>query len=472
VAESGAVLPGVLPEPGAGEWSDEDAARPIEALPLRQLLQISLYWLGINAIMGGINIAVVERVSVMFPADKGFYLALQGFVILWVNILVQPTVGMISDYTRSRWGRRKPYIAIGATLDVLFVIGLATANSYVVLVAFLFLLQFSSNFAQGPFQGYVPDLVPEKQVGLASAMVGAMQTVGFIVGGIVVSVAYILPKGPDGHSDFTIPTIAVAVIEFATAVGTVLWVREGGAPRDRRGRTWFEVARSAWALDILGERSFVFLVLSRLMFFAGINALLNWFLVFFNQTLHIPDSDKALLVPVTNIAVALVTVAATFPSARISDRIGRKPVIYASCGVGAVGLLVIALAPGYPVFLLGAMIIGLASGTFLAVDWALMTSIIPKAASGRYMGISNIAVAAAGTLAGWVVGPLVDIVGQHELQLPEGPRAGELAAVAFFVLAAVFLRYVDPRPRDERLADDRLAAARTSSGPVVAPLEA
>src|SRR5665811_2056007 len=131
--------------------SDEDAERPTERLPLRQLVQISLYWLGINAIMGGIGIAIQERVPGMVPAgEKGMFLALQGYLILGVNIVVQPTIGMISDYTQSRWGRRKPYIAIGATLDVVFIIGLATSSTYVALVAFLFLLQFSSNFAQGP----------------------------------------------------------------------------------------------------------------------------------------------------------------------------------------------------------------------------------------------------------------------------------------------------------------------------------
>jgi len=232
-----AVLADVLPSTlAAVEWSDEDAARPTEPLPLRQLAQIAVYWLGINAIMGGIGIALQERVPGMVPlGEKGTYLALAGFLTLGVNIVVQPTVGMVSDYTRSRWGRRKPYIAIGATLDVVFIIGLATANSFAVLVAFLFLLHFSSNFAQGPFQGYVPDLVPDKQVGLASAMVGAMQTVGFIVGGIIVSAAYLFaPAG--GQPDYTLPTIALGFIELATAIGTILWVREGGAPRDRRGR--------------------------------------------------------------------------------------------------------------------------------------------------------------------------------------------------------------------------------------------
>jgi MFS family permease len=459
VTEVGVVLPGVAPEAGpVVEWSDEDAARPTDALPLRQLLQISVYWLGINAIMGGIGIAIQKRVPQMVPAGQGgTYLAIQGLVIVWVNILVQPTIGMISDYTHSRWGRRKPYIAIGATLDVLFLIGVALSNSYVVLVVFLLLLQFSSNFAQGPFQGYVPDLVPEKQVGLASAMVGSMQTLGYIVGGIIVSLALLVDPA---HPDFVIPTIALGIIEFATAMGTLRWVREGGAPRDRRGRSWVQIARSAWATDILKERSFVFLVLSRLMFFAGINTLLAWFVIFLDRTVLVLPSEQGILYPATQVVVAVVTAGATIPSARISDRVGRKPVIYVACLIGGAGLVVMAVAPSFLVFLFGAMLLGVASGTFLAVDWALMTDIIPKAASGRYMGISNIAVAAAGTLAGAVVGPIIDVVG-GKAETGDGPRAAYLVAVVFFVLAAWFLRSVDPRPRDVRLADEgaKVAAA-------------
>jgi MFS family permease len=104
------------------------------------------------------------------------------------------------------------------------------------------------------------------------------------------------------------------------------------------------------------------------------------------------------------------------------------------------------------------VLIGIASGTFVAVDWALMTDIIPKAASGRYMGISNIAVAAAGTLAGVLIGPLIDIVGGKEL-LPIGPRVAWLAAVAFFALSALFLRRVDPTPRVQRRATEARAQA-------------
>jgi len=440
--------------------------RPTVPLPLGQLIQIALYWFGINTIWGGMGILIQERVPQLVPAGQGgTFIGIQGFVTLSIAVLIQPTIGMISDYTISRWGRRKPYIAIGATLDVLFVIGVATSQTYVSLVAFLFLLQFSSNFAQGPFQGYVPDLVPARQVGLASALVGSMQTLGFIAGGIIISLGYIL-------KDFTFPTIALGLVEFATAVGTLLWVREGRQARERRGRSWVSIGLSAWGTDILREKSFVNLVLSRLMFLAGLNALIGFFAIYLTRTFGFSNDDKALWVPVTQIIVAVVTVAATVPSARLSDRVGRKPVIYVACAIGGLGMVVAGLAPGMPVFIVAAALIGAASGTFLAVDWALMTDIIPKAASGRYMGISNIAVASAGAVAGAVVGPIIDVAGGGIAQTGEGPRTAFLVAAAFFALSAFFLRRVDPRPRDVRMAAEVVAAIGLETAPAEVPASA
>src|ERR1043165_1919985 len=101
--EVGADIAGAGAAGGIDLYDDELGARPTLRLPFLQLAQISLYWLGINAIMGGIGIAIPERLTVMFPGDKGTFIAIQGFIVLWVNILVQPTVGMISDYTQTRW---------------------------------------------------------------------------------------------------------------------------------------------------------------------------------------------------------------------------------------------------------------------------------------------------------------------------------------------------------------------------------
>ena len=429
--------------------------RPTERLPLLQLFQVSLYWLGISLIMGGIGVVVQKQVPAFVPGDlQGPALAFQSIVTMIMASLIQPTVGMISDYTKSRWGRRKPFIAIGATLDVLFLYGIGSANDYLTLVAFLIAVQFSSNFAQGPFQGYVPDLVPQKQVGLASALVGVMQTLGFVLGTITITFGVTTGQ-------YLVPLVFLGLVELGTGIGTILWVREGRTARERRGRSWWSIARSAWGMDILQERSFVNLVLSRLFFLAGTNMLLGFYIIFMDQSLKLPTAEQQFWIIVTGATMALLTMASTIPSAKISDRVGRKPVIYVAAAIGAVGLLIIGLAPTVQVFVVGTVLIGVATGTFLAVDWALMTDIIPKASSGRYMGISNIAVAIGGPFASVIGGACLFFIGGATRD-PAGPRAAYLIGIGVFVLSAFFLRRVDPRPRAARLAAEAASAAQAA----------
>ena len=142
--------------------------------------------------------------------------------------------------------------------------------------------------------------------------------------------------------------------------------------------------------------------------------------------------------------VALGTVASVVPAARVSDRVGRKPVIWTSCALGAIGLSIVAAAPILPIAFVGALLYGISAGIFLAVDWALMTDIIPKAASGRYMGLSNVATASAGVLALAIGGTIMDLVGGGD-----GPRAALWIAVVFFGVGALLLRPVDERRRED-----------------------
>ncbi len=211
------------------------SGRPDLRLPMTQLLQLSLYWFGINAIWGAVDgVILQERVPDLVAAGTGgTALAVLKVLAVIMAIAIQPTVGTISDYTISRWGRRKPYIFIGASLDVVFLIAIAYSQTFLAVLVFVVLLQFSSNFAQGPFQGYIPDLVPAVQVGIASALVGVMSVLGVVGGQLIASLGYLSTP-----ADFTLPTIAVGVVEFLTMLGTVLWVREGRTPRDRKGRSW------------------------------------------------------------------------------------------------------------------------------------------------------------------------------------------------------------------------------------------
>ena len=157
---------------------------------------------------------------------------------------------------------------------------------------------------------------------------------------------------------------------------------------------------------------------------------------------------KLMLLAVVGVCVTLSVV----PSSRLSDRIGRKKVIYASCIAGGLGLGMGAVAPTLQVALAGAALFAIAAGAFLAVDWALMSDIVPKASTGRYMGISNVATASAGTVALALGGAAVMDTVNHAFGYGTGPRAALGFGVVCYILGALLLRPVVERRREYEAA--------------------
>jgi len=435
---------------GSAATATHDAeGRPIQLLSGGQLVRISLYWLGISTVWSGILDIVNGRIQFAGLAPKGseglgaLQIALVGTIIA---IAVQPTVGSISDYTITRWGRRKPYIFIGASLDVVFLYGIATANGLFAIGAFVTLLQFSSNFAQGPFQGYVPDLVPARQVGTASGLLGLFSALGNLFGYGAAALA-VRQSGSDPNA-FFYGTMAIGVIEFLAMLGVVSGVREGTRVKSRQGRSWFAIAREAWGMDILRERSFLWLVSSRLFILtaASLYPILSTFYLAQVFGLSAKETGDTKIVLLAIVAVCLTV--AVVPAARLSDRMGRKRIIYWSCAIGATGLALGAVAPILPVAMFGAALFALSAGAFLAVDWALMSDIVPKASTGRYMGISNVATASAGTVALALGGAAVMDTVNRWLGYGAGPRAALLLGVACYLVGALLLKPVVERRRE------------------------
>jgi MFS family permease len=430
----------ILSAVGVAAAQTQATGRPVGTLPIFQIFQLSIYWFGINAIWGGLNVILQRRMDGLVGKENaGSGLALLTLLGAIVAILVQPTIGTISDYTITRWGRRKPYIVIGAVLDVVFLAGVATATTYVSVVAFIVLLQISSNFAQGPFQGYVPDLVPAPQVGLASGLMGLMIILGRIGGVAIASIGLFT-------GSFVLATIGLGLLELATAIVTVITVDEGRVAPSREGRSWLQIATGAWGLDILKERSFVWLLGSRLFVLMATVTLTDFMLFYMSRSIGLSDSEIGIWINVATGLIALTTALTTFPAARLSDRLGRKTLVYFTCALGSVGMLGVALAPNILVSVLFVIPVGIAAGAFLAVDWALMTDIVPKATSGRYMGISNVVTGAAGPIAVAIGGIAMDRVGASDFSL--GPRIAFLFALVYYALGALLLRPVDERRRE------------------------
>ena len=221
-----------------------------------ELMRISLYWLALSGLWAGLGFLLLQAIadhlicpagvetsacaslpkSSLTPIIGGLRLKPEeavGLVALvgsLVAVIVQPTAAALSDYTRSRLGRRRPWILVGTALDVVFLVALASSQTFIAVAALVVLLQFSSNLAQGPFQGYVPDLVPEEQVGTASGLFGLMSVGGQLVGVAIAAVAVALGNLPAG-------VIAFAVLEVATMLPAVLGVADRQVEMPQRSGT-------------------------------------------------------------------------------------------------------------------------------------------------------------------------------------------------------------------------------------------
>ncbi|MBA3587829.1 MAG: MFS transporter, partial [Chloroflexi bacterium] len=151
------------------------------------------------------------------------------------------------------------------------------------------------------------------------------------------------------------------------------------------------------------------------------------------------------------LAVAIVgvsTAIAAIPGGRLSDRFGRRPVIWAAATIAGIGLLGVAVAPTPELAIASWIPFGIGMGTFLSADWALMADVIPKHTAGRYMGILNAGTAMAGPVFIIVAGPVQDLVAAG-FGDAAGPRVAMGVAAGFVALSALALTRVDPRRREE-----------------------
>jgi MFS family permease len=415
--------------------------RPTALLPFAQLARISAYWLGLTAIDAAVSLFIGFQLAftdIRGSIALGAATALVTLGGAVVAILVQPTVGAISDYTVTRWGRRKPFIVVGSLLDLVFLFGIATSNTLLMLATFVILLQFSTNIARGPFQGYVPDLVADAQVGMASAMVGMMQIIGNVTGYALISLAAVINNRP-------LAIAAVAVVELVAMVSVVWKVGAGQPAKPRQGRSWLSIARETWGTDVLKERSYVWLVASRLFFLMAGGILFAYVVVYLKNVFGYDESGAGGVNLAMLVVVVIGNLIAVVPASRASDRIGRKPVIYFACLVGAIGVAMTAFAPHVAIAIAGAGLFGVSAGMFLSVDWALMTDIIPRISAGRYMGLSNVATGSAPLFAAAVGGIVLDLSTKLAGQTV-APRATFIVAVALYGVSALLLRpVVEPR---------------------------
>lgn len=342
--------------------------------------------------------------GIVAESQKNTYLGIITVVGLLLAMIVQPLAGAVSDRTNLKWGRRRPYILIGTVLTIVCLLVLGKVDSVVAVLIVYCLIQIFANTAHGPWQGLIPDMVPENKKGLASGVKGLIEILGAI-GGIYL-VGRLVSNAPanDVNQGIFISLCILALVMAVCMIITIITVKEH-PPEKRVEVSLADSFRSTFLMDFRKDRSFIYYLISRLIFLLPLMVLRMYGLFFISDISEI--TDPAAVVADLTIIIGIFLIIVVYPAGYLADKIGRKIIIIIAGLVGAVGVCIMIFLHSYIWILVGGAFIGIANGSFMSASWAMATDQVNKGEEARYMGLTNLATAGAGILAAGG-GPAID----------------------------------------------------------------
>ncbi|MCO1654144.1 MFS transporter [Pseudonocardia humida] len=361
----------------------------------------------VNIANGGVaNSLVPNLIAELDEANKVAIFGLTGAVSAVAAVVSQPLWGLLSDRTRSRLGRRVPWIVggvvgLGATL-----LGLALGGTVALVVALAAVVAIFYSMITGPLSAIIPDRTPVARRGVFSALGSLGIFVGGLIG-IVIASRFV--------GDLTVGFVVMAGLAVIGGIPFALALRDRKfdtvAPVAERV-SWTETLRSFF-VDPRKHPDFFWAFIARLVLIVGYWSIVSFQLYILDDYIGLGLAQANEVFPLVTGVMSLAIIVALVPSGLISDRIGRrKPFVVVASIVVAVSCVVPIVSPTITGALVSIALGGLGIGVYLAVDQALMTQVLPNASdAGKDLGVLNIAQAGGQVLAPLVASLVISVAG-------------------------------------------------------------
>lgn len=349
----------------------------------------SYIWLLVFAVFGvfmafvtPIAISLAIRVEDLAPGRDEYlgYITGAGGI---TAVLAAPLFGRLSDRTRSRLGRRRPYLIGLTAVGVVALLVMALAPNVFVLGLGWVLAQVGWGSAFVLLTVTQADRLPESQRGRVSALSGVVQQLAPIAGALMAG-------GLAGNSLllFLVPGVfgVVAVTVFVCFVPEPdsRGMDKPGEPFSLGGLV------HTYTFDLRRYPDFAWNWLGKFLFMFGVTFNTTFMSFFLATRMDVSVEEAAGMVAVVAGGGIFATMLGALGGGLLSDRLHRRRVFVLAGGcVYALGAVVMAFAPGLPLIVAGAVLGNLGLGLFAAVDQALMLDVLPERETnaGRFTGI-------------------------------------------------------------------------------------
>jgi len=377
---------------------------PTEPVPTRWTATVALASVGLYAgWFGPIQVLLGRQAEALAPQHKEAALGVVVGIGAAFSVVSNPLFGALSDRTASRFGRRLPWVLVGALGGALSLLLLSSAPNILVMIIGWCLVQVTLNAMLAALIAAVPDQVPKRQRGMVGGWLGVAQTLGVVAGSGLAAL----------FGGVVVGYLACALFVALTALPYLLL---------RKDSVLDPALRPAWDLRAflrgfwINPRTypdFGWGWLTRFLMNLANAVQLVYLLYFLQDRVHRPDAAGGVFV-LTAIYAATLLVTVVIGGV-VSDRLGRRRIFVLVSGlVMTVSAILLAGFPTWSGVVVAAAILGLGFGVYTSVDFALLTEVLPAAVDrGKDLGVINIANSLPQVLAPAVAAPIVTHLGGY-----------------------------------------------------------
>jgi MFS family permease len=341
-------------------------------VPLATALLFSVANVGANLVFAFFNFAVPKYLDSynLPPAFIGLLANERSFV----GGFIQPFVGRLSDRTRTRLGRRRPFFLVGVPLMALALLVLGLHPPFAVMIAVVPIAGFFLFIAYDPYLAMMVDITPPDQRG----QVGGYLAVGTALGAILLTLV----------AGFLWLKHEFAVFLF-TAVGLVITfgitfvtVREPPHPVATP-----QIPRNPlrYLGEVLRHSELTKYIIALGLFYLGAGGATPFVTLFATKALHVRNGQDFFLV----LIIVLCTALGAVPAGLLGDRIGKKPVLIVGLALFSVGALFGSQVPSVTAAIPAMILVGLGNACPSALTIPLLSELVPVRRMGEFIGLGS-----------------------------------------------------------------------------------